>query len=110
MDKDVTDEQISELEELLRQLRDICVKEMDYHTSEPDFYYMIDFNLVDPDTLLMTNCETVKIYATTTDEELRVSEFEELSSQGYAGPPKRIENGDAFICMYGSGRSVEWDF
>ena len=72
--------------------------------------YMIDFNLVDPDTLLMTNCETVKIYATTTDEELRVSEFEELSSQGYEGPPKRIENGDAFICMYGSGRSVEWDF
>lgn len=110
MDKDVTDEQISELEELLRQLRDICVKEMDYHTSEPDFYYMIDFNLVDPDTLLMTNCETVKIYATTTDEELRVSEFEELSSQGYEGPPKRIENGDAFICMYGSGRSEEWNF
>ena len=58
----------------------------------------------------MTNCETVKIYATTTDEELRVSEFEELSSQGNEGPPKRIENGDAFICMYGSGRSVEWDF
>ena len=50
-----------------------------------------------------------------TDEQIseleeRVSEFEELSSQGYEGPPKRIENGDAFICMYGSGRSVEWDF
>lgn len=60
--------------------------------------------------LTTDNCETVKIYATTTDEELRVSEFEELSSQGYEGPPKRIENGDAFICMYGSGRSVEWDF
>ena len=110
MDTDVTEAQIAELEELLRQLRDICVKELAYHTSEPDFYYLVDFNLVDPDTLLITNCNTVKITANTTDEELRVSEFGGLSPNGYEGPPKRIENGDAFICMYGSGRSEEWEF
>ena len=110
MDTDVTDEQMDEFEDLLRRLRDICVWEMDYHTSEPDFYYLVDFNLVDPETLRITNCETVKIYATTTDEELKISAFGGLSPNAYEGPPKRIENGDAFICMYGSGRSEEWEF
>jgi len=110
MDTDVTDEQMDEFEDLLRRLRDICVWEMDYHTSEPDFYYLVDFNLVDPDTLRITNCETVKIYATTTDEELKISAFGGLSPNAFEGPPKRIENGDAFICMYGSGRSEEWKF
>ena len=110
MDTDVTDAQIDEFEELLIELRDICIDEMQYHTSEPDFYYMVDFNIVDPDTLEITNCNTVKIYATTTDEELKIAQFGRLGTLTYAGPPKRIENGDAFICMYGSGRSEEWEF
>ena len=66
--------------------------------------------IVDPDTLEITNCNTVKIYATTTDEELKIAQFGRLGTLTYAGPPKRIENGDAFICMYGSGRSEEWEF
>ncbi|WP_034450812.1 hypothetical protein [Butyrivibrio sp. AE2032] len=115
IDKDCTDEQVEEVDAMLRAIRDICVKEKGFHKKTTDFKYSVLLYWYDAGTDHYDAMETFWISADTKDDELHVKDIPlDTTRRGITGCPLRatvintLGDGDVFV--YGTAREAPWDF
>lgn len=115
VDKDCTDEQIEKVNQMLREVRDICIKETEFHKKDTDFDYAIVLYWYDPETNITKRTEYVWIDADTTDKELDIRTFGEdpMADESRIQPPAAAvfsTVGDGHIFVYGTAREVQWEY
>lgn len=98
MDEDSDPEDIKKIESLMRDLRDICRKEDEYHTSDTRFYYSVYLTYKVGEKEFMQS-DSFKISKDSADEELKVDNFE-FSGRTNSIGPGISGNGCAVITVY----------
>lgn len=98
--QDITPEQVEAVESLLREFRDICIKEQQFHDEYFDFSFCVEIIRWNTEEDLYFKGETYNVYADTKDSELEIDSIldwnvteEQWNNMGFRRPsPDTVNN------------------
>ena len=97
IDEDASEESRLKVESLLKDLRKICEKEAEYHTSDYPFDYIIHLYYTKKGSDEVKKTETLYLDKDSTDDELKLDSFTLTGEVVYESEHLPLANGNALI-------------